>query len=348
MTRTLYCIKNGSQCTCQTLTIHEQRIGKIIGCMQIIGLVELEHTNGVKYKCKCVECGEEHDYTWGDLNELKSQKCFHINRYNIHRQPMYSWENRRIGDIYRGMFVRCYNKEAAGKNWKNYGGKGIKVCQEWTENPLSFQDWALSHGYTDELTIDRIDSDKDYCPENCQWISLAENVRRAGQKLLTVDDKTMNLSEWSIYINKNPQTVGYYYRKYGEEYTIQYIKDILSCGQNLQNKTAHFLNIDGDVKTITDWAKSINISPDALSAYVVSHGDDDAIRHIKAILTYGYDNAKGNRVYLTIDGVTHAMKEWSKILGYNSDAVGKRYRKYGREAAMQFIQDKLKEQNQQS
>ncbi len=97
--------------------------------MQIIGLVESENAKRIKYKCKCVECGEEHNYTWSDLNDLKSQKCFHINIYNIHRQPMYSWENRRIGDIYRGMFVRCYNKEAAGKIGNIMVGKELKFVK---------------------------------------------------------------------------------------------------------------------------------------------------------------------------------------------------------------------------
>jgi hypothetical protein len=63
------------------------------------------------------------------------------------------------------------------KGYKNYGGRGIRVCAEWHDF-ATFRDWALSHGYKDGLTIDRIDSNGNYEPDNCRWITLSENIRR--------------------------------------------------------------------------------------------------------------------------------------------------------------------------
>lgn len=192
VTRSMHTLKHGAPCDCQKVSIHEQRIGEIYGCMKIIEVLPHVKDKQRKYLCECVYCGEQSKYTVSDLKELKSLRCFHINN-NRHRARDYTWKFPRLGGIYRGMFVRCYNKKAAGKHWKYYGGKGIEVCKEWQEFPEKFQEWALTHGYQDNLTIDRIDSNKDYCPENCQWITLAENVRRAGEITLEVKgNKSVN------------------------------------------------------------------------------------------------------------------------------------------------------------
>lgn len=80
----------------------------------------------------------------------------------------------RIYQTWRNMKTRCYKEY--DRKYKFYGGKGIKVCDEWLTNFKSFYEWAMQNGYTDEMTIDRIDSKKDYCPENCRWVSMIENI----------------------------------------------------------------------------------------------------------------------------------------------------------------------------
>lgn len=84
--------------------------------------------------------------------------------------------DKRLYSIWANIKQRCYNENA--KAYKNYGGVGVRVCDDWRNSFLNFQRWALSHGYEDDLTIDRIDSRKDYCPENCQWIQLRENIEK--------------------------------------------------------------------------------------------------------------------------------------------------------------------------
>lgn len=346
VTRSMYTLKHGASCDCQEVSIHEQRIGEIYGCMKIVAVLPHVKDKQRKYLCECIYCGEQSKYTVSDLKELKSLRCFHINN-NRHRARDYTWKFPRLGGIYRGMFIRCYNKKAAGKNWKYYGGKGIEVCKEWQEFPEKFQEWALTHGYQDDLTIDRIDSNKNYCPENCQWITLAENVKRAGETILEVNGIIKNLSEWSKHICQDEQRVGYYYRTYGEEYAIQYIKDMMNIGYNSQNKNLHFLTINGIVKSLSDWSREINISPDTLSAYCTHNGDEETIRHIQEILTYGYDKYAIGCPFV-VDGVSHSNKEWTKILGLSKGRLTKLKSKHGYDAVVDFIREKLKEQENYS
>lgn len=77
------------------------------------------------------------------------------------------------------MKSRCNNPKHPSAPW--YYHKGIRVCDEWHTDFFAFQSWAMSNGYADDLTIDRIDPDGNYCPENCQWVTLSENSKRSNQ-----------------------------------------------------------------------------------------------------------------------------------------------------------------------
>ena len=74
------------------------------------------------------------------------------------------------------MIHRCYNEN--NPFYKNYGGRGITVCDEWKKSLQSFYDWAINNGWIKGLSIDRKDNNNNYCPENCHWITVSENSRK--------------------------------------------------------------------------------------------------------------------------------------------------------------------------
>lgn len=90
------------------------------------------------------------------------------------------WKNERLRTIFKDMKRRCYNPNRKG--YKDYGAKGIEVCKDWLDDPMKFQEWALLNGYADNLTIDRIDVNKGYSPDNCEWVTRQENTHRMSFK----------------------------------------------------------------------------------------------------------------------------------------------------------------------
>ena len=100
----------------------------------------------------------------------------------------------RLYSIWAGMRQRCSNKEASG--YKNYGGRGIKVCEEWQESYFNFERWARDNGYNNSLTIDRINNNGDYTPENCRWATKTQQQNnRRNNRLICVKGKKMTIAE---------------------------------------------------------------------------------------------------------------------------------------------------------
>ena len=106
----------------------------------------------------------------------------------------------RLNIIYHNIKGRCYNKNRW--NYQYYGARGIKVCDEWKNDYQKFKKWALENGYQDNLSIDRIDVNGNYCPENCRWTTDKEqknNTRR--NHYITYNGKTQSMSKWAEELN---------------------------------------------------------------------------------------------------------------------------------------------------
>ena len=112
----------------------------------------------------------------------------------------------KLHRVWWGMIERCYKRYH--KSYSEYGGRGIKICDEWRDDFKTFYDWAMSNGYAEKLTIDRIDNDKGYSPDNCRWVTQSCNARnRRTSRLIEYDGVVHTLVEWSEITGLNPDTI---------------------------------------------------------------------------------------------------------------------------------------------
>lgn len=124
----------------------------------------------------------------------------------------YGLSNTRLNRIWRGFRQRCYNPNQP--DFKYYGGRGITVCPEWKDDFKAFYDWAMSNGYQDNLTLDRIDCNGNYEPSNCRWVTMKvqTNNKRCNIRVV-VDGKEMSLKELSKVTGIKYTTLYMRYRK---------------------------------------------------------------------------------------------------------------------------------------
>ena len=112
----------------------------------------------------------------------------------------------RLYRIWRGMKARCNNPHT--KDFHYYGARGIKVCDEWMEHYESFRDWAFANGYSDMLTLDRVEANKGYSPDNCRWVDRQTQMRNTRNNLyLTFNGETKSLTEWSEITGMDRHTI---------------------------------------------------------------------------------------------------------------------------------------------
>ena len=137
--------------------------------------------NGMsRWLCRC-DCGNEVIVYGRHLKSGNTMSCGCYHKEHNHEFGYkHGGSNTRLYNIWCDMKSRCSNPNERAYKW--YGGKGISVCDEWKSDFAQFKNWALNNGYNDSLTIDRVDSNKNYCPDNCRWITYKKNVERAKRR----------------------------------------------------------------------------------------------------------------------------------------------------------------------
>lgn len=147
-------------------------VGKKYNLLTVLNEYRKE-SNGTYWKCLC-DCGE---YTWvyrGKITTGSTKSCGCLNKSlnGLSKHPLYK--------VWWSMKERCYSQNH--KAYHNYGGRGIIICDEWLSNFLNFYEWSHLNGYKEGLSIDRINNDDNYSPENCRWITVSENTAKANKE----------------------------------------------------------------------------------------------------------------------------------------------------------------------
>ena len=173
------------------------------GDVTIIGVVEDSGGNArhKRWNCRCDICGREFTAASHHLISGKITKCRSCS--NRITATIHGYSNDPLHSRWLGMIQRCYHSN--NKSFKNWGGRGIKICDEWgagnvkdIDGFVSFKRWSEEHGFSPELEIDRIDVDGPYAPWNCRWIPKADQkFNKTNTVTLTIDGVTKPLMEWA-------------------------------------------------------------------------------------------------------------------------------------------------------
>lgn len=185
-----------------------QRFGKLVVLKRAEDYVLSSGRKLVQWLCLC-DCGKEILVIGENLKKGNTTSCGCYKKDLMkQKQTKHGLSNTRISYIYSGMKDRCFNKN--DKRYDNYGGRGITICNEWLgeDGFINFYNWAINNGYSENLTIDRIDTNGNYEPSNCRWetLEIQEN-NRTNNHMLTYNGETMTMAMWAKKMNMNYKTL---------------------------------------------------------------------------------------------------------------------------------------------
>lgn len=177
----------------------------------------------------------------------------------------------RLYQVWKGIKQRCYDKNR--EVYKYYGGRGITMCDEWKHSYFAFKEWAYTNGYDENApknmcTIDRIDVNGDYCPENCRWVDwTTQSYNRRSNKIVEYNGERKSLLEWSMITGLSTNVL--YSRIFALKWDVHraftqplsYVtKPEPECRESIYQEVEY----NGEVHTIKEWADITNIYPKTL------------------------------------------------------------------------------------
>lgn len=158
------------------------------------------------WSCRC-DCGNVCCIRGSSLRRGHTQSCGCLRPDRTKEtKTVHAQRNSRLYRIWLNMKNRCNNPHY--HHYERYGGRGITICEQWITDFSAFQRWAFANGYADGLSIDRINNDKGYFPDNCRWTTAKEQSNNlSSNRLLTFGGVTKNVAQWCIIQKVNRNTV---------------------------------------------------------------------------------------------------------------------------------------------
>lgn len=171
--------------------------GKKFGMLTVIGLQDTD-SRKTYWVCQC-DCGNIKVVRSDSLKSGAIRSCGCMKKaqekINLTKHHSHKMSGTRIYHIWRGMKDRCYNVHSP--SYYRWGGRGITICDEWKDNFSVFYSWAMENGYSENLTIDRIDNNGNYEPSNCRWATMEEQSRnRQSNVVIQIGNSKRTLKEW--------------------------------------------------------------------------------------------------------------------------------------------------------
>lgn len=170
--------------------------GQRFGRLTVQRIAERDAAGRATWLCYC-DCGDTATVAAYSLRSGRTKSCGCLRRENMRSvATSHGGSRTRLYNIWCALKERSNTQTAS--NYKDYGGRGITVCDEWLRSFEAFRDWALANGYRDNLSIDRKDNDGPYCPENCRWATeKQQSNNRRSNRVLTYNGETHTLAQWA-------------------------------------------------------------------------------------------------------------------------------------------------------
>lgn len=296
-----------------------QKFGKLTALYRVNDYVSPSGNKRVQWMCLC-DCG---NYTIVQASRLKSgntKSCgcrrIEIAKENAVKNTKHGEISTRLYKIWSGIKARCYGPYM--QDYKYYGGRGITMCDEWRYDFIAFRDWALSHGYHDDLTIDRIDVNGNYYPENCRWITVKEQCNNTRvNRYITWNDVTKTKTQWAEEYGMSSELLGYRLDHGG-----------MDIGEALTTpvENYHYITYHGETKSLVEWTKELDLPYDQIKA---------RLNLLKWSVEKAFDTplmkkeGSGVEKMLTLNGETLSTQEWAKILDIKPRTILARIKTYG-------------------
>ena len=283
---------------------YRNRIGTVYGCFEVIDVTYDEENRRQIWTLRCVYCGftkmthNTKDYKKGKNHGIckcqRTKKLYSEPPQKIKKAVAPRMKDHELYVRWKSIKGRCADPN--DKDYKNYGGRGIAMCQEWSDDFWAFVEWAKESGYSRELTIDRIDNNSGYSPQNCRWVSKAEQNKNKRSVHL-YDGQTLH--DWC------------------EERDLPYlrIKQMVSHGASLEEAVARH----EELERFAACRKAGRRMSVVKSRMKKGLSFDDAVAISQNVSKHVY----------TLNGETKTLKEWCRIFGFTESAILYRMKQKG-------------------
>lgn len=228
-------------------------IGRRFGRLVVLEEVESSVKGKPRYRCLC-DCGNIIEASGNSLRmkKVRSCGCLHHDQL-IERNTTHGCSKERLYRVWRGMIDRCYDER--NESYGHYGGRGIQVCEDWRSSYLVFKEFMISHGYKEdakrgECTIERVDINGNYSPDNCKVISMQEQAwNKTNSHMEEYNGEKKTIAEWALEYNIPYNLI---FKRLQRGWTMHE-------ALNTPKKSAKLHEVDGVTHTLKEWAQILGI-----------------------------------------------------------------------------------------
>ena len=233
--------------------MYEEYLNKKYNEWTIISFSHKDKYNHPFFNCIC-SCGNKNIIDLFSLKYNRSKCCKQCGYKKI--KGKHNLSHSRIYRIFNHIKQRCNNKQDSA--YKDYGGRGIKMCKEWEDNFINFYNWSIANGYKENLSIDRINNNGNYEPENCRWaINAEQQNNKRNNHIITYNNKKYTISNFC----KNFNVYGYNEPEKLLKKTLRGMK-----------KRKYKATLNGVTKDVYEWCEEFNLNKGTIYSRIAKYG----------------------------------------------------------------------------